>query len=151
MLASARPYDEIDVQSDVIICGFGRMGWTICEQLSERGRQFVVIDTNDKILQSNCSERQWLYVVGDASDDRVLAQAGISRAKALAAVLPTDADNVFVTLTARLMSGKIDTIFFAVERILSMIETSPEPVPAEVVSAGLRDEIIGRAEQLEKV
>jgi voltage-gated potassium channel len=93
-----------------IVCGFGRMGWTICGHLSERGREFVVIDTDEKLLQTNCLSQQWLYVVGDASDDRVLAQAGISRAKALAAVLPTDADNVFVTLTARLLSGKLDII-----------------------------------------
>jgi voltage-gated potassium channel len=98
-----------------IVCGFGRMGWTICEQLSDRGRQFVVIDIDERLLESHCPAQQWLYVVGDASDDHVLAQAGISRAKALAAVLPTDADNVFVTLTARLLSGKLDIIARATE------------------------------------
>ncbi|MBS0261432.1 MAG: potassium channel protein [Planctomycetes bacterium] len=98
-----------------IVCGFGRMGWTICENLARRGRQFVVIDVDEKLLQTHCTEQGWLFVVGDASDDRVLAQAGISRAKALAAVLPTDAENVYVTLTARLLSGRLDIIARASE------------------------------------
>ncbi|HEY3966791.1 MAG TPA: potassium channel protein [Planctomycetaceae bacterium] len=103
-----------------IICGFGRMGWTICEHLRERGRQFVIIDTDENLLRTNCSDQHWLYIVGDASDDRVLAQAGISRAKALATVLPTDADNVFVTLTARLLSGKLDIIARATDESASL-------------------------------
>jgi voltage-gated potassium channel len=98
------------LQDHFIICGFGRMGWTICENLASRGRSFVVVDIDEKVLQTHCTEQQWLYVAGDASDDHVLSQAGISRAKALAAVLHTDADNVYVTLTARLLAGKIDII-----------------------------------------
>ena len=98
-----------------IVCGFGRMGWTVCEHLRERGRPFVVIDTDEKLLRSGCAGNNWLFVVGDASDDSVLVQAGIGRAKALATVLPTDADNVFVTLTARLLAGKLDIIARATE------------------------------------
>src|SRR5262245_1097183 len=93
-----------------IVCGFGRMGWTICEHLRERNRTFVVIDTDEAALRAGCAARNWLYVVGDASDDQVLTHAGISRAKALATVLPTDADNVYVALTARLLSSKIEII-----------------------------------------
>src|SRR5579872_23648 len=93
-----------------IVCGFGRMGWTICEHLHERERPFVVIDTDEALLRSGCAPAGWLYVVGDASDDQVLMQAGIARARALASVLPTDADNVYVTLTARLLSGKLEII-----------------------------------------
>ncbi|MBI3864795.1 MAG: potassium channel protein [Planctomycetia bacterium] len=103
-----------------IVCGFGRMGWTICELLRERERQFVVIDRDETLLRNTCLTQHWLYVVGDASDDRVLAQAGIARAKALATVLPTDADNVFVTLTARLLSGKLDIIARASDESASL-------------------------------
>ena len=90
-----------------IVCGFGRMGWTICEHLRDRGKPFVVIDTNETLLRTGCSAENWLFVVGDASDDGVLMQAGIQRARALATVLPTDADNVYVVLTARLLSAKL--------------------------------------------
>jgi voltage-gated potassium channel len=93
-----------------IVCGFGRMGWTICQHLRERERPFVVIDTDEKVLRNGCTGQNSLFVVGDASDDSVLMQAGIGRAKALATVLPTDADNVYVALTARLLSSKIEII-----------------------------------------
>ena len=93
-----------------IVCGFGRMGWTICKHLRERERPFIVIDTDENLLRNGCTGQNWLFVVGDASDDSVLMQAGIGRAKALATVLPTDADNVYVALTARLLSSKIDII-----------------------------------------
>jgi voltage-gated potassium channel len=93
-----------------IVCGFGRMGWTICEHLRERNKTFVVIDTDENLLRQGCAGQNWLFVVGDASDDSVLVQAGIGRAKALATVLPTDADNVYVALTARLLSSKIEII-----------------------------------------
>ncbi len=93
-----------------IVCGFGRMGWTICQHLRERHKPFVVIDTDENLLRSGCAAQSWLFVVGDASNDAVLMQAGIGRAKALATVLPTDADNVYVALTARLLSSKIEII-----------------------------------------
>jgi voltage-gated potassium channel len=93
-----------------IVCGFGRMGWTICEHLRDRNKPFVVIDTDETLLHAGCTGRNWRYVVGDASDDQVLTQAGITRAKALATVLPTDADNVYVALTARLLSSKLEII-----------------------------------------
>jgi voltage-gated potassium channel len=93
-----------------IVCGFGRMGLTICEQLHQRGKAFVVIDTDEATLRAGCTSRNWQYVPGDASDDKVLMQAGIARAKALATVLPTDADNVYVALTARLLSNRLEII-----------------------------------------
>ena len=98
------------LQDHFIVCGLGRMGVTICEQLRERERPFVVIDTDEALLRSSCGGRGWLYVVGDASDDQILMQAGIARARALATVLPTDADNVYVALTARLLSNKLEII-----------------------------------------
>jgi len=98
------------LEDHFIVCGFGRMGLTICDHLQERGRAFVVIDTDESRLRTGCLRHNWRYVVGDASDDQVLMQAGITRAKALATVLPTDADNVYVALTARLLSNKLEII-----------------------------------------
>src|SRR5262249_40265103 len=62
-----------------IVCGFGRMGWTICEHLRQRNKTFVVIDIDETALRAGCAGRNWKYVVGDASDDHVLMQAGITR------------------------------------------------------------------------
>ncbi len=92
-----------------IICGFGRMGRTVCRQLAAKGLQFVAVDKEESVL-AECHQEGWPYLVGDATDDRTLLQAGIERAQALAAVLPTDADNLYVVLSARLLSKKIQII-----------------------------------------
>lgn len=98
------------LKSHYIVCGIGRMGSTICEHLAFKKQSFVIVDTNRELLESFCQEHQWLYVHGDATDDEVLRQAGIERAKALATVLATDADNVYVVLSARLLSSSLQIV-----------------------------------------
>lgn len=93
-----------------IVCGLGRMGVTICRHLQEHHRGFVVVDVDEDRVKSVCDRDGWLYVIGDATDDQVLLRAGIGRAQALAAVLPTDADNVYVTLSAHMLSGELEII-----------------------------------------
>lgn len=88
------------IRNHFIICGGGRMGLALCQQLSAKRFPFVVIDQDDSIVQ-NCAQSGWHCVVGDATDDRVLQDAGIERAVGLAAVLSTDADNLYVALSAR--------------------------------------------------
>ena len=90
-----------------IICGIGRMGKTICRYLHERNQSFVVIDIDDERLVSTCDEHGWLGIAGDATDDEVLLNAGIRRASSLASVLPTDADNVYVVLTVRMLNSNL--------------------------------------------
>jgi len=80
----------------VIVCGFGRLGRTIASALSEAGRDLVVIDRADTVVLSPYS-----FVHGDATDDAVLAAAGLDRASTLIAALDTDTDNVYLTLSAR--------------------------------------------------
>ena len=92
-----------------IVCGLGRMGITICRHLAERGKPFVIID-REAVLFDTDGDPAWLHIVGDATDDAILHQAGIDRAKALATVLPTDADNVYVVLSARLLSSSLEII-----------------------------------------
>ncbi len=89
-----------------IVCGFGRMGRLICEELTAQHASFVVIERNPAAV-ATCVDRGWLYIVGDATDDEVLQAAGITRAAAVAASLPSDADNVFVALSARMLSSKV--------------------------------------------
>jgi voltage-gated potassium channel len=92
-----------------IICGFGRMGRAVCRQLAAKGLPFVAVD-KDEAAVAECQQEGWPYLVGDATDDRTLLQAGIDRAQALAAVLPTDADNLYVVLSARLLSKGVQII-----------------------------------------
>jgi len=103
-----RRIEQLD--NHYIICGSGRMGTTIARFLHERDKPFVVIDINENRLQEVCNNQDWLYVVGDATEDETLLKAGIKRANALTAVLPTDAANVYVVLSARLLAANLQII-----------------------------------------
>lgn len=92
-----------------IVCGFGRMGRTVCRYLHSRNKPFVVIDVDDHIA-TVCREKHWPYIVGDSTHDEILLTAGILEAKALTTVLPTDADNVYVVLSARLLNEKLQIV-----------------------------------------
>ena len=81
----------------IIVCGWGRVGMSSRQYLRGTGLQIVAVD-RDPARLANVEEP---YVLGDVTDDTVLAAAGIDRARALIAALDTDADNVFVTLSAR--------------------------------------------------
>lgn len=81
----------------VIICGFGRVGRACATYLHATGRTFVVVDRDAERLAGS----EYPHVVGDVTDDEVLKAAGIANAQALVAALDTDADNVYVTLSAR--------------------------------------------------
>lgn len=93
-----------------VICGYGRMGREICRHLASRHKPFVVIDREAARVETECREKGWPYLIGDATDDSVLLKAGLRRARSLATVLPTDADNVYVVLTARLLNDKLQII-----------------------------------------
>ena len=100
-LGARRMTLEIErLQGHTIICGVGRMGTILARELKAAGKAFVVIDTDEKRLKF-VEEQGYLVVNGDAAEERALEQAGIRRAAVLATVLPNDAANVFVTITAR--------------------------------------------------
>ena len=83
-----------------IVCGYGRIGRVLCKNLQRKPLDLVVIE-KDRELVPVMDEDKVLYVRGDVSDEANLIKAGIKRAKGLVAVLATDADNVFLVLTAR--------------------------------------------------
>jgi len=79
-----------------IICGYGRMGKIIVKELKDKDIRFVVIEKNPEAGQEDL-----LILPGDATKDEVLKEAGIHKAKGLISVLPTDAENLYVVLSAR--------------------------------------------------
>jgi len=102
-----RMQKQIDSMRDhYIVCGFGRMGQQIAKDLGREGVPFVVVERNPeqlpKLVQWNIP-----FIEGNASDDKILKAAGIERAKGLITVLPTDEDNVFITLSARALNPKL--------------------------------------------
>lgn len=93
----------------IIICGYGRMGQTLARELHNAGVAFVVIDRDEERIAQIATEG-FLSHRGDATDESVLEYTGIKRARALATVLPQDALNVYITLTARNLSRNIRII-----------------------------------------
>ncbi|MHC5112756.1 MAG: potassium channel family protein [Planctomycetota bacterium] len=89
--------DQLD--DHVIICGFGRMGRLIARTMVSHGGQVAVIELKPD-LGEELRELGVPHILGNATDDGTLLRAGLERAKALICVLPHDADNVFVTLSA---------------------------------------------------
>ncbi|MBD3880866.1 potassium channel protein [Phormidium tenue FACHB-886] len=92
--------DIASLKDHTIVCGFGRIGQVLTRQLTTTQQPFVVVDNAaDRI--ASAEERGYQVCQGSATDELVLQAAGIERAKVLATVLPDDALNVFITLTAR--------------------------------------------------
>lgn len=83
-----------------IVCGFGRVGEQVAREFKRQGAPFIVLD-NNPLVKKYLEAEDVLYIQGDASDEKVLMDAGIERAKGLISVVDNDADNVYVTLTAR--------------------------------------------------
>ena len=85
-----------------VVCGYGRLGQRIVRDLQEAGRDVVVVDRReDRAVQLD--EAGVLFVQDEAQEEQTLAAAGLARAAGLVLVLPNDADNVFVALSAREM------------------------------------------------
>lgn len=89
-----------------IICGYGRIGEIIARQLKERHIPFVVVE-NQPELVLDLEELGYNILVGDATKEEVLLEAGIERAKGLIAVVSSDANNVFIVLTARSLNPNV--------------------------------------------
>lgn len=84
----------------VIVCGWGRVGRAITDNLARRHVPVVVVDSDPARLEGIT----WPYVIGDATDDAVLDTAGAGRARALVATMSTDAANLYVTLSGKAMN-----------------------------------------------
>jgi voltage-gated potassium channel len=98
-----------ELKRHTIICGFGRIGQTIARELLKAGQPFLILDKDaDRIAQSEALG--YITLEGDAGDEDVLNRAHIDSARNLAAVLPNDMVNVFITLTARNMNPALRII-----------------------------------------
>jgi voltage-gated potassium channel len=113
-----------ELRDHFIVCGYGKMGKYICEELAEKGASFVAVE-KDQTRVELVRELGYLYVQGDATRDDILEEAGIAKAKGLVAVLDSDADNVFATLSAKALNPKIFVVARAVDE-----ETEPKLLKA---------------------
>jgi voltage-gated potassium channel len=107
LLAARRTQKMIDSLTDHhIICGFGRVGRQVARDLQAARANYVVVDANPE-SRSRAEALGVRLIEGDATDDEVLEQAGIQRARSLIACADSDANNVFITLTARELRADI--------------------------------------------
>lgn len=85
----------------IIVCGSGETGRSVVEELLKTGRQVVVVDRDPKELEQFQKFAGVPLIEGDATDEEILEQAGLERASGVIAALPSDKDNLVVTVTVR--------------------------------------------------
>jgi len=99
-----------EIKDHVVVCGFGRMGRLICRELSARGIPFVLVERQPDRLRG-FDMPHGVPLAGDATSEDVLRRAGLDRARGLIAVAASDADNLYVVMTARELN---DTLLIVV-------------------------------------
>jgi voltage-gated potassium channel len=101
--------DIAGLKNHYIVCGFGRIGTIVCREFHEKGVPFVVVEADDETAH-RAVEEGYLCHHGDATDDDDLSKAGILRARGLVSVLASDADNVYVTMSARDLNRRLQIV-----------------------------------------
>ncbi len=110
LMGARRMRTEIDnLTGHVIICGYGRIGQVLADELVDTDYRFVIVDNSSERI-AMAQESGYLAMQGNASEEESLLAAGIKRASVLATVLPNDAINVFITLTARNLNSDLSII-----------------------------------------
>jgi voltage-gated potassium channel Kch len=110
LLGLSRVKSDIEkLEGHVIVCGFGRIGLMLAKDLAAGGVDLVILERGDKRF-AEARDLGYLAIQGDATDESILIAAGVGRARTLATVLPDDAANVFITLSARGLNPSIQVI-----------------------------------------
>ena len=110
LLGSTRVKNDIGrLSGHIIVCGFGRIGRMLACDLAGGKAAFVVLEADEARLHQ-AREAGYLAWQGDATDEASLIAVGVERASILATVLPNDAANVFITLSARSLNPDLTII-----------------------------------------
>jgi len=139
------------MKNHVIVVGYGRNGKQTVSELLAHKNQCLVIDNNHEIVLDN-REKGITFYEGDATEDETLMAAGIKDAKALIATLPTDADNLYIVLTARSLNPQLTIISRATsesaERKLRMAGVDRIVMPEKVGGAHMA-KLVARSDIVE--
>jgi voltage-gated potassium channel len=104
------------IYNHCIICGYGRLGRNLAKELKTRGCPMIVIDINSETVET-CYQAGIPAILGNAADEKILHEAGIDRASSLVAAADSDAENVFIVLTAKSINPDL--------RIISRCNSEP--------------------------
>ncbi len=108
--------EKIDsLKNHVIVCGYGRNGKQSVQKLQDYKKDFVIIEMDEDLADRSDDDNDLLFVVGNAIEDDTLKEAGIERAHSLICALPSDADNLFIVLSARQINPDLKIISRATE------------------------------------
>lgn len=99
-------HEIASLDDHVILCGFGRIGQLMARKLKGDRQSFIIVDSDPERV-ALARDQGYLIYQGNATDEAALEAVGIHRARSLATVLPNDAANVFITLTAREMNPRL--------------------------------------------
>ncbi len=95
------------LKDHLIVCGYGRVGQQVVQELRKRKAQLVVIESNQELIEEMAQE-DILYVPGDSTNDDTLIAAGVKRARGLIVAIPGEADNVYIALSARQINADLN-------------------------------------------
>jgi voltage-gated potassium channel len=112
------------LRNHFIICGYGQVGRTVCDQLKRHEIPLVLIETNEGLYRELLQEGV-MVIQGDAKRNDILVAAGIERARGICIVIDNDADNLYITVTARALNPNAKIITRAgQQRYANAIRTS---------------------------
>ncbi|MEL7314868.1 MAG: potassium channel protein [Cyanobacteria bacterium J06559_3] len=122
-----------------IICGFGRTGRQVAAEFAIEAIPFIVIDSNETSIQE-AQQLGFITLLGDATQDQVLLQVGVERARCLVAALPSDAENLYTVLSAKTLAPRIRTIARASteEAVQKMQRGGADVVVSPYITGGKR-------------
>jgi voltage-gated potassium channel len=164
VVSERRAQRMIDSYNDhFIICGFGRVGRQVARDLRAAGARYVVIDHNPDNRETAEAEEA-LFVESSASDDEVLLNAGIERAVGVIACVDSDAENIFITLTARELRSDILIIARAsreeseskllragANRVISPYKTSGHAMARVALHPQVGEAVVGANYRMEEI
>jgi len=127
------------LKNHYIVCGYGRIGSIVAEGLEREGVPFCVVD-KDPNLEKILEDKGYLYLIGDATDESVLREAGIERAKGVLGLLATDAANLYLTITAKGLNPDVTVLARALDEKaeMNLIKGGADKVVSPYKIAGLR-------------
>jgi len=127
------------LKSHYILCGAGNTGMSVAIELNRRGVPFVIVESNAKVVEE-LIEMGFPTIEGDATLDEILLEAGLERAAGLVTTLPHDADNVFVSLTAKGLHSDIFVVSSAakIESVPKLKRAGANYVVSPNIIAGTR-------------
>jgi voltage-gated potassium channel len=103
-----------DLRDHYIVCGYGRVGEEVVRELAERNAPLVIVDISETAID-RARSKGMLTVLGDATTEEVLVEAGVTRCATLFAASDSDSINTYITLTAKSLSPET----FVVARLRS--------------------------------